>query len=433
MKKLSILLIGLLLVSGMAFAADVPVEPSATIEGSASVTFGIDLNDGTTGFYNDGSGTLTVTLVPEQDITVSGDDGIYGEITIEDFSFENGAVVNGTASAKIVVSPIEVVIYTAPDFDFDKAPVFGNEDIVFDNDAADNAAGNETDVDIALTAANGGIYGITVTIPVDPITVDLKFASDGDYSSFAGSSATNGEFTYGDGAATANTTGEYAIGLDVTVAVDPIDVGLAFTYGWLGAPLLGIGATVDVEVADVLNGLTAGVGVDGLLNPVDGGDFVLDADFTLGLDLTEDNADDDASGIALTAYFAPYAPPATDLDVDVAFSFTEVEAGGFADMIGASLAVELHDLLGPTGNDLNFAVLTTVGYNDGSIDFGAGFNYFSDEVVELNLSVALLSALTGIDNTTLTLRYSADDLTASGNGASANELGVVEFMTEVSF
>jgi len=71
MKKLSILLIGLLLVSGLAFAQDV------TVTGSATLTFGMDLNNNATGFQNEAASSISLEWL-------SGDEesGTQGWITL---------------------------------------------------------------------------------------------------------------------------------------------------------------------------------------------------------------------------------------------------------------------------------------------------------------------------------------------------------------
>jgi hypothetical protein len=86
MKKLSILLIGLLLVAGLAVAQE--FDGSVSVDGSATVTFGVDLNTNYTGFANTASSSLSITLVAEGDVSAGGDDGLYGQIDIEDFSLD---------------------------------------------------------------------------------------------------------------------------------------------------------------------------------------------------------------------------------------------------------------------------------------------------------------------------------------------------------
>lgn len=379
MKKLSILLIGLLLVSGFAFAQE--FDPSVDLSGEASVTWGVDLNTNYTGFQNAASSTLTLTLVPEADATTGGDDGLYGEITISDFGWENG-VADGSVTAKIVVDPAEIIIYSEPGFDYDMAPTI------------DEGAVVEGDIAVALTSANT-LGGITVSVPVDPITVDLKLASDGDWET--------------------NTENDYAIGTDVEVAVDPVTLTLGFTYGYFSAPILGISAKADVSL-DVVEGLDAYVAMDGV--QPDAGDFDWDLAAGAALALTEETDDFDSSMFTVDSYVYVGDP---DTDLDIVIGIDEVTAGGFVDMLGAGVTVELFDIL----VDLEWNVDVTGEYDTGDVMPYFGFGYGSDEVFDLNVGVELYAGMTGIDNTTIVLDYVSENLETDN--------GIITLATTVSF
>jgi hypothetical protein len=402
MKKLSILVLGLLLVSGFAFAQE--FAPEVELSGSAAITFGVELNDSTTGFYNEATSSLTVTLVPEADATTGGDDGLYGEITIENFKFENGTATNGTVTAKIVVDPAEITIYSAPGFAMNMAAAIDVD---------------TPDVQTTLANVNGaGIYGLTISIPVDPITVDVKVASDGDWTASTGTENEDGDTLAG-----VNTDGEYVIGTDVELAVDPATVTLGFTYGWLGAPQLGISAMVELAL-DVVEGLDAYVAFDG--NQPDGGDFGWDLKAGATLGLSPDNDDDDSFDVGFDVYVAPYAAT-DDMDLDLAFSVSEPEAGGAMDMLYATVAAEVHDLLGP--GDVDFALDVDGGYDTGDIDVFAGFGYvLSTEIIDLYAGAELKEGLTGIDNTTVRIEYVSTQISPDPTDA-----GVLYIKTTVSF
>ena len=61
MKKLSILLIGLLLVAGFAVAQE--FDGTVEVGGDASVTFGGDLDSQLHGFQNNSTSSIAITLV----------------------------------------------------------------------------------------------------------------------------------------------------------------------------------------------------------------------------------------------------------------------------------------------------------------------------------------------------------------------------------
>jgi len=366
MKKLSILLIGLLLVTGFAFAQDVAVDASA------SVTWGVDLNTQYTGFLNDASSSVSITWLDEADYASSGDDDMYGSITLTDVSFGvDGTGVTytaGSVEAMVVISPVEITIYSAPSFDYNLAPAI--------------EATNEIDIETALVSANT-IGGIAISVPVDPITLTVNVASDGDW--------------------TTNSANDYVIGSDIVVAVDPATITLGVTYGYLGAPQTGVSALVELALADVVGGLDAWVGFDG--NMPDGGSFDYDLAAGTTLALTPDNADGDSADVSLDSYMY-FGTALADPDVDLSLSFTEPEAGGLADMVSATVAFELLDVLATSSWNLD----VDGAYNTGDLKPYFGFGYGSDSVFDLNAGVELYEGFTGLDFTTITLDYVSTDL-----------------------
>jgi hypothetical protein len=364
MKKLSILLIGLLLVAGVAFAE----FGGVAVSGSASVTWGVDLNTNATGFLNAGTSTVTLTLIDKGSGTTAGDDGLYGSITLTDWAMTiaaTGTTVtpagsSGTVTAKIVVSPLEILIYGAPGMSWGKAVVLETGD---------------TDLGPALTGANT-IGGITIVLPVDPANIKVYAVSDGDW--------------------TSNAANDYAVGTDVTVTIDMIAIGLGGYYGWFNAAATWGGtAGVVVTLADVLNGITVDIGFD----IVDPGDWEVDAITTVNI--SEANADDAKTNVALKVFYSAAA------DLDVTLGFTEPLAGGLIEDVMATLMVQLFDL---TSGTIVWNVDVDGKYSSGGLAPYFGFGYGSDTIFDLNFGVELGAALTGIDNTTVTLDYVSTQL-----------------------
>jgi len=114
MKKALVVFLALALVAGV-FADEPVAEASvATFSGNASVTWGVDLDAGTTGFKNAASADLKVTLVKGGDKATSGE-GVWGEIKIKSdgLQINNAAIDKGTASvdfAKLHLGPVYVGI-----------------------------------------------------------------------------------------------------------------------------------------------------------------------------------------------------------------------------------------------------------------------------------------------------------------------------------
>lgn len=124
MKKISVLLIAFLLVASFAFGQS--VEPSVSVAGDATLTFGVDLEEGTTGFRNESSSTITLTVVPVGTATSGPEDGVSGKIELKDFRVDlstanDTRITAGGVTAWIVVDPVEIKIFSAPTFTFDNA------------------------------------------------------------------------------------------------------------------------------------------------------------------------------------------------------------------------------------------------------------------------------------------------------------------------
>jgi hypothetical protein len=373
MKKLSILLIGLLLVSGLAFADFGTVE----IEGDASVTWGIDLNSNATGFMNAGSSSVTLTLIDEASAETMGDDGLYGYIIVEEYELlvEDGAFTSsiGAVSASIFVDPAEIVIYSAPGM------AWGSADAI---EAAD------PDIAPTLGGANT-IGGITIIVPAGPAEVSVYVVSDGDW--------------------TSNAANDYAAGADLVVEVAPITVSVGGFYGWFNAAGTW-GATALAEVAlDALEGVDIWVGSDF----EDGATVAWEVGFGTVLNLTAENADEETTNVALDVFYSEAA------DLDVALSATELTSDGLVEMLGATLAVELLNLTGTIGYNVD----VTGEYDTGDVMPYFGFGYGSDTIFDLNVGVELYAGLTGIDNTTITLDYVSTDL-STDNGIITVEAAV---------
>jgi len=100
MKKALVILLALSMV--FAVFADEPAAKNEVAEftGNASVTWGVNLDTGKTGFKNDTSASLKFTLMGAGDKSTSGE-GVWGELKIkvgDPLQYENGTWKNGTAS-----------------------------------------------------------------------------------------------------------------------------------------------------------------------------------------------------------------------------------------------------------------------------------------------------------------------------------------------
>jgi hypothetical protein len=392
MKKLSILFIGLLLVSGLAFASDeFEGTPATDIDITASVTWGVDLNTGYTGFQNAGSFDLELKWLDdddELDFEAGGDDGLYGYILIEDAQLEvDGGFLLVSVSeitASVVIDPAEITIYHAPGMSWGNAAKIEAADV---------------DVKPALTGANT-IGGITVTLADlgDMVDVDLYVVSDGDWLT--------------------NSTNSYAAGADLEVGVSIVTVSVGGFYGWFDAATWGATAELAVNLEYFsTDGVDISVGMDF----VDGGAW--DLAFNTTLNFSEENEDEETGNLAVDVYYSDTA----DLDAQIAFS--EPTDMGIMDMLGASFTLQLLNL---TSGTISYNVDVTGEYDTGDVMPYFGFGYGTDEVLNLNVGVELYEGLTGIDNTDIVIDYTAKDLT-DADPLEANDIGQISIMVEVSF
>ncbi|HQL06047.1 MAG TPA: autotransporter, partial [Treponemataceae bacterium] len=163
MKKALVVFLALALVAGV--FADEPVAESSVsgFDGSASVTWGVDLDAGTTGFKNDASANFKVKLAAGGDKTSAGD-GVWGEIKIktDGLAIENGAIANGGASvefAKLHLGPVYVGI-TAGDTEVGgyNAPRALNQE----QKAKVDAKGEKKEKGIVIGYSAGDIFSIDV-------------------------------------------------------------------------------------------------------------------------------------------------------------------------------------------------------------------------------------------------------------------------------
>jgi len=385
MKKLSILLIGLFLVAGMASASDeFSGTPATDIDISANVTWGVDLNTGYTGFQNAASFDAELYWLNDDDGTdyeKGGDDGLYGYIYVDDvyLEFDAGSWQLGYdyISASVVVDPAEIIIWTAPAFEWGSAEILDGTDI---------------DVAPALGSTNT-IGGVTIELADlgDMATVDVYVASDGDW--------------------TDNAANDYAAGADVEVGVSIVTITVGGFYGWFSGATWGATALVEATV-DALSGVDIAAGVDFM----DGGAWDVAGNVTVNL--SEENDDGDTGNVYVDVYYSETA------DLDVVLGFAEPTDMGIKDMLGASLVVELFDITGT----LSWNVDVTGEYDTGDLMPYFGFGMGDDEVVNLNAGVELYSGFTGIDLTTITLDYVSTDLTDP-----TQDLGIFTVDVAVSF
>ncbi|MFW5880882.1 MAG: hypothetical protein ACOCU9_04560, partial [Spirochaetota bacterium] len=423
MKKLSILLIGLLLVSGLVFAQ----EP--TVEGEASLTFGIDLEDTTTGFKNAASSSISLDwLAGDEEKGTTGWISLTGwEVTVD--SDEEEIIVGAPdVEAGFMFEPITVTIYSAPDFKGGNASGFAYDDldeddardqvpvalanknvaeaagdnyeggdliaVPADEDAPDDAAlitenveieGADYDVYMVYEEADAeestAYNGLTVTADLGVASLDVQFASDGTWE---------------------NSDNDYAVGAVLTAAVAPLDLAAEVWAGPFDEMDLGFSFDADATVGES----TIGAAFDGWI--ADGSEELeYDASLLVGTGI---------SGVTLDALTYFYL---TDAELDLDLEFV-LGADDMVEGLGFTETFQTVNVMSAT--EPMWHSLTEVSYLVDGIKPYASFGINDASVIDLTAGVQLSEM---VENTVFTAEYAAEDI--------ENDNGTITFDATISF
>ena len=394
MKKALVILLALSMVFA-AFADEPAVKNEiAEFTGSASVTWGVDLDAKKTGFDNDASANLKVTFVGGGDKSTTGD-GVWGELKIkfgDAEEFDNGAW--GTKAAAV-----------------DYAKIHLNDMIAIGIREGSNKYGEykpvtavASDCHYATSNVGGTVTdGITVEVAVpDLIDFNIDFRSVEQY------------------------TNNYGIGTKLAVkAVENLNLAVGFGIDFFGGNPWGLSASADYKL---------GLSDTMYLKP------------QVGFTMT--NADN--SGVITTAILVGWG--AENQDTNIKFVSKKVSDGfsvatkiAFADNSPIPLCVGLWDSTFVENlkfgaqfhvNNLKDFALNTLGF-EFAYDLGGikpAFGFAMDKGGDLgwtdDLKIAFSVDFTGfVDNTTFTLAYNSGNLKASAG----EKLGKIDLTAKISF
>lgn len=375
MKKAIVLLLALMAAVG-AFAQTPVVSADATL------TWGMDLDTGATGFLNGYSADVTIPFAVE-DAEATGE-GVHGYIALTGITFElfsdptTGAGTLGfndvdgygnpaSLEAKIVSGPLYAMVYSQSDLEF--------------NAAADLLNGEVEGLFDANT------YGTQIGYDSEMYDVGLIINSKGDWT-------TNVDNEYGMGIVASLTFVPDTLALDAGFSYDLTDVTKDMGF-WLSVPVTVAGFAI-TPAADFYI--------------ADGADMVFDARLDLGYDIT------DATNVAVAVYYGG------DEDLEMSIDFEE--DGGFVEGLYLGLGFgyynALETVVAATWDayvDLEYTVTLDGDY------YVMPYAYFATDytnVIELELGVEAFL----IPNTTFTLDWTTTDL--------GNVNGILTFATNVS-
>jgi hypothetical protein len=416
MKKISVLLIAFLLVASFAFAEE---TFSVAFSGSASATFGMDLDNQQTGFRNASTARARMTFLPTTNLSSEGSDW-YGLIelqfrvvvdaqasgTFTGFAAADGGNVVSVETARITNDVVYINLLSpgirqqwASNL-FNQAAQtqllgtgfrsLGSRDFRGTFASAAGTGGIAGDAPFpgvisTLGVPAGTAPGITIGFS-DGVINDLSIGivSDGDWQS-------NDAYEYG-------TT----INADVTVDIVRIQNRTFLGYGLFTDADMNFGNATQLGVTLEDTGTSVTVGADLVANTADFADTLAwKASLRLGQELADGT--DVAAMVVL-------GETGDDLTLDFGVTFVEATADGLVPGVGAKLGVVLQQVLAPT-DAMRLAVLFDVEYDEGGINPFAGIGFHSvladDNVAFLayEAGIALGADFHGIENTTFTLRY----------------------------
>ena len=401
MKKITLVL-ALMVVASFAFGQMVEV----TVDGDASLTWGVDLESNATGFQNAASGSIEFDIVSEASEEMTGM-AVYGSIKLADFAAtvnaDDGLTVTApSVTAELLLTDaISMAIYGAPGFELDNAMGFLHI-----------GADDDTELNAVKGAVAGTTGGFSLTYDFgDMGSATVKAASHGDWDA---AGAVTAEYDWDDDdddattapvwaettaavTATSNLDNLYSAGLDVTLTpMDMLSVGLGVVYGDFNAADLGATATLALDPMDML-GVWANL--DGSMP--NAGDFVFDTSF--GVDVTLD-----AATLGVAGYYGD-----DDLEVAIDAALLAVEN------LTLTAAFDLYTLIAASGP---WAAEVALAYDLGGIKPYATVNLDSDNVTGINAGVELTGQ---VPNTTFKIDWDTDDIT--------NDTGDVEASIAIAF
>ena len=451
MKKLALVLVLVAAIAAAGFA-QVTLEP--TLTGSATLTFGVDLDAMATGFQNTTDADIDITLVEEATEEKGGDGTVYGWIKLEDF----GITIDGDDGLTVTTPDISARLYMGPVY----LDILGVDDAV---DSAGLGAVIAGDVVAPATLSNdyGSEYdGLAVVYDSDMFDFTVFVQSEADWIdtlnsttfTFVGNTDTNTDgivqwSEVQEDSSLANDANVpangYCFGATAGVDIAGLAVGLAFNMGMnyggtTGLGPIGFGADLAYGLALGDTTLTPYVGFDGVVLAagagfdiqVAGGVKLTWADMGVDDEETDLFGDyngsaaweevDTTSGVALGANFTLISS-AADLDLKLAM-YEDSGDDGLLPILGATAVVNFNSIL----SAMQLGVGVALDADLGMLTPFAGVYLVSNPSFSGLASTELWVGvdLSIIDNTTFTLKYHSGDLIAS-------QAGVITFATEVAF
>jgi len=414
MKRFALLTVLLLVLATLGFADDV-LKPGLAITGSATLSWGIDLDNMTTGFFNENDVSVDLTLTTAFTQSKAGAGAVYGKISVEgldlalnldptDPSASTGVgwtfLDDYAVTAAIVAGALEIGVFDAPAMETTKAAV-----VEADETDTDPLYGEIMVVDNEPAAASYSIggFGTYVQYTAGPVVAKLVVKSFDQWG--------------------ANLNNDYAFGAEATATFAPVTFGVGAYYGlWAGAdvPLIWVTAAFKQGMFDV----AAAFDIDFATT------VAWDASLKATLTLKE------ATTLGLAAYI-------DSLDnFDLKASFVEPAAEGFVPGLGFSVDAYILDLMTSMEYLVNASVSYAVGKFTPKVGVNVGDNLADyndplaalpdDAIVDNFFNVTVGVSTSMFDNVVLDLTWTSGDFLTPDSAFYAGELGQIVASAKVS-
>ena len=408
MRKIALLTVPLLIVGLFSVSAEMMVDPtgvSAEVSGSATLTWGIDLDTNATGFTNAMDANLVVTIIPEAstDTGMMDTDDLYAYIKLSDFKWvadkDGGATTAPGVEAKLIMGAFSITTYSAPTVEVDYV------------DSDDAEAGDAADTETAYA----GSGGLTLGYDLDPVTLSLGVLSENDWTDDAAPAAAEGCHSHnltdgsvipcpaGADADDINDENAYAFLGTIGLAIGDnanLEAKVAYGHEYDSRPI-GLGAKATFDLGDI----DPHIAFDGEI-PEDQDDGI-EWDVGGGIDWNL-SADEESS---FSTELTMYAPAVGDSKLGVSATLTEGDDDkGALEGLGAKLMLALNDL---TGDSSVWSTEIAAHYKVEGIK-----PYFMVKFSNADEATTAFTAgleLSMVEHLTTTLQYASTDITGGGD------------------
>jgi len=410
MKRIALLTVLLLAVSlTAAFAID--VKPTVALSGTATLTWAYNIDTGATGFKNAADGAFRLSLLAEDGTdTHAGTGDAYGSISFANLEFfwviDSAALALTTGpadadiTAKIVVTPFEIGVTTAPGFTQD---FFG---ALEDADIPDRVIENS---EVLYAMPGSGYttpYGTWLTGTFGPAAVTLKVVSNGDW--------------------TTNTANQYAFGGETVLTFKPVTLSAG---AYMGDTATSFYAKAALDNAPIV----AWAGFEGALPT--GGTMTYGAGLGLTFTLVKDTT------LAATGW---YGDGYHGLDLQVVF--TEPGDAGLIPMFDTAITFNLLDVGGTLASEWEVVTATgfKIGLNSDNSQYARPFVNFTygsntnNGVVDLATAEPVMVATAGVQFqviplTLFTAQWASGSTTGADLASTTPSIGSIQFLAVVTY